>query len=252
MAWRDSRSSRKRLLLFISSIILGIAALMAISSFGVNLKLGLDHQAKTLLGADLVIRGRQPFSLEAEELVRAIVGEQSHEIDFSSMVLFPKNNGTRLAQIRAQEGRFPFYGEMETEPETAASTYKTGPMALVEDALMLQFDAQVGDEIKIGAFTYQIAGRLKKVPGESAASGIFGARIYIPMAYLSQTRLLQKGSASTHKVYFKLGKQVEIEKLLKQLDPQLIKLRLDSETVQERKANLGRSLENAYDFLNLV
>ena len=36
------------------------------------------------------------------------------------------------------------------------------------------------------------------------------------------------------------------------MEPDFIRLRLDSETVEERKANLGRSLENAYDYLNLV
>src|SRR5690606_41727904 len=37
MAWRDSRKSRSRLFLFISSIIIGIAALVAIFSLGDNL-----------------------------------------------------------------------------------------------------------------------------------------------------------------------------------------------------------------------
>jgi len=38
MAWRDSRKNRGRLILFISSIIIGIAALVAINSFSENLK----------------------------------------------------------------------------------------------------------------------------------------------------------------------------------------------------------------------
>ena len=101
MAWRDSRASRQRLLLFVSSITLGVAALMAISSFGVNLRQGLDYQAKTLLGADLVIRTRQPFSDAAEQLFRTIGGEQARETSFSSMVLLPKTGATRLAQVRA-------------------------------------------------------------------------------------------------------------------------------------------------------
>ncbi|MFQ5448344.1 MAG: hypothetical protein ACE5FF_15575, partial [Saprospiraceae bacterium] len=38
MAWRDSRRNRGRLLLFISSIVIGIAALVAINSFSGNLQ----------------------------------------------------------------------------------------------------------------------------------------------------------------------------------------------------------------------
>jgi len=37
MAWRDSRRNRSRLFLFVSSIILGIAAMVAIYSLGDNM-----------------------------------------------------------------------------------------------------------------------------------------------------------------------------------------------------------------------
>jgi putative ABC transport system permease protein len=252
MAWRDSRSSRKRLLIFMSSIIMGIAALMAISSFGVNLQLGLERQAKTLLGADLVVRSRQPLSDEAEKFIHTLGGETAREISFSSMVFFPKNGATRLAQIRATDGKFPFYGELETTPPLTATGFMDGPIALVEDGLMLQYDVQNGDVIKIGAFEYSIGGRLKKVPGETTAAGIIGARVYIPIAYLGRTRLFQKGSAATYKVYFKLPPQPTAEQIVKDHQSEFLKLHLDTETVEERKANLGRSLENAYDFLNLV
>jgi putative ABC transport system permease protein len=252
MAWRDSRASRKRLLLFVSSITLGVAALMAISSFGVNLRQGLDYQAKTLLGADLVVRARQAFSDEVEQLFRTIGGEQARETGLSSMVLFPKTGATRLAQVRALEGRFPFFGEMETEPASAAWDFRQSPSALVEDGLMLQYNVAVGDEIRVGSYTYRIAGRLKKVPGESATAGLLGARVYIPKGTLNQTRLLQRGSAATYKVYFRLPQDTDAEQLAKKLEPDFIRLRLDTETVEERKANLGRSLENAYDYLNLV
>ena len=61
MAWRDSRRNRSRLLLFLSSIILGIAALVATFSFGYNLQHDINDQARNLVGADLVISdNRQP------------------------------------------------------------------------------------------------------------------------------------------------------------------------------------------------
>ena len=59
MAWRDSRRNLSRLLLFISSIVIGIAALVAINSFSENLQADIDAQAQTLLGADLKIESNQ-------------------------------------------------------------------------------------------------------------------------------------------------------------------------------------------------
>src|SRR5204862_3519874 len=96
MAWRESRTSRKRLLLFSSSIVLGIAALTAIGSLGNNLERAIEEQAKSLLGADLVIASRQSFSSEEQELFREFGGEQSREVSFSSMIYFPASGGTRL------------------------------------------------------------------------------------------------------------------------------------------------------------
>src|SRR3954468_6146741 len=135
MAWRDSRASRRKLLLFSSSIVIGIAALVAISSFSDNLRSTIDQQAKALLGADLVLASRDPFTPEQEEVFKKIGGEQAREVVFSSMVLFPKTGGTRLVQVRALGKGFPFYGQFETKPPSAFGDFQSGG-ALMEETLL--------------------------------------------------------------------------------------------------------------------
>ncbi len=49
MAWRDSRRSRRRQLLCAASMILGVAALVAVGSLARTLRGSIDEQAKTLL-----------------------------------------------------------------------------------------------------------------------------------------------------------------------------------------------------------
>src|ERR1700761_1623844 len=113
MAWRDTRTSRRRLLLFSASIILGIGALVAIGSLGDNLNGAIAEQAKALLGADLVINSSEPFTDEANQLLQKLGGEQSREISFSTMVYFPRNGGTRLVQARALSGGVTVYGQLQ-------------------------------------------------------------------------------------------------------------------------------------------
>lgn len=108
MAWRDSRTNRGRLLLFSSSIVLGVAALAAIGSLGKNLERAVEEQAKTLLGADLALSSRQPFSGAEEQLLTSLGGRQAREISFSTMIYFPGGGGARLVQARALSGPFPF------------------------------------------------------------------------------------------------------------------------------------------------
>jgi len=78
MAWRDSRGSRKRLLLFLSSMVIGVAALVAINSFGDNLEQAIDEQSKVLLGADMSLESDVPFAPETEALIHEL-GQQHTE-----------------------------------------------------------------------------------------------------------------------------------------------------------------------------
>ena len=107
MAWRDSRGSRQRLLLAMAAISIGMAAFIAITAFDANVRDAVQHQAKSLLGADLVLSSRQPLTPETEALLAELGGEQSREISCTSMAYFPKSAASRLVQVRALEGRFP-------------------------------------------------------------------------------------------------------------------------------------------------
>ncbi|KER10139.1 MAG: hypothetical protein HY22_07735 [[Candidatus Thermochlorobacteriaceae] bacterium GBChlB] len=251
MAWRDSRTHRRRLLFFMSSIVLGTAALVAITSLGENLERSVASQAKALLGADLLLEARQPFSKENEALIDSL-GEHSLEVDFSSMVFFPKTGGTRLSQLRALEGKFPYYGEIITDPAAAATSFQSGYYALVDDALMIQFNASIGDTLKIGEAMFTIAGRLKDIAGEAAVTALAGPRVYIPRSTLGATKLIQYGSRATYKAYFKFPPTQDLAALSMLLKARLEDQNISVVTAESRQASLGRAVENLYRFLNLV
>ena len=55
------------------------------------------------------------------------------------MSTFPKTGGSRLTQVRAIVGDYPFYGHIETDPPQAARDFAAGKGALVEESLLLQY-----------------------------------------------------------------------------------------------------------------
>ena len=61
LAWRESRTARRRLLLYMSSIALGVAALVAIDSFAGNVGRSVREQSRALLGGDVSFSSRAPF-----------------------------------------------------------------------------------------------------------------------------------------------------------------------------------------------
>lgn len=254
MAWRDARSNKTRLFLYISAIIIGVASQVAITSFRDSLNHTVANQSKELLGADLQIETEQPFPDRLVAYFDSLGGEQSTVVQFPSMVLFPKNGGTRLTNIRAIKGNFPFYGVLQTFPGHAARTFKTDTAALVDQTLMMQFGIQPGDSVKVGRITLPVAGAITKIPGESPAAAMIGPRVIIPHSVLKQTGLIQFGSRVEYKRYFKFESVTplaSVEPALNAIQDSL-GIDIDHETVAERKEEMGEAISNLTKFLNLV
>lgn len=251
MAWRDSRKNRSRLLLFISSIVLGIAALVAVYSFKDNLENDINNQAKELTGADLIIESRRTVEPNTLKSIENLGDERAQERTFASMVYFVKNGGSRLIQIKALQGNYPFYGKIETNPIKAAATFQDGKSALVDQTLMLQYDAKVGDSIKVGDVTFAIAGILQKAPGQTGISASIAPIVYIPLKYLEETGLTKIGSRITYRFYYKFSKADDLEKIIKSQESKLEKEGLTIETVASKKEETGRSFRDMSRFLSL-
>jgi putative ABC transport system permease protein len=252
MAWRDSRRNRSRLFLFISSVVLGIAALVATGSFGNNLRDDIDDQAKTLVGADLIIRSNRPLSAPVRALADSLPNRHSEERSFASMVYFIKSQGSRLVQVRALEGEYPFYGRLETTPAAAGLGFRSGRQALVDKTLLLQYGAQVGDSIRIGELNFEIAGALVQAPGRNEISTTVAPPVYIPLRYLAPAGLLQKGSRMEYQVYYRFAEGTDMGKLSAAIGPRLDSAGVRYETIESRKEGMTRSFADLTQFLTLI
>ncbi|HET7535981.1 MAG TPA: ABC transporter permease, partial [Candidatus Didemnitutus sp.] len=252
MAWRDTRASRRRLLLYSLAIVLGVAALVGVGSLRDNLRYAIEEQTKSLLGADLVINSRATLTSEAREFIASLGGEQSSEISFNSMFVAGEGRGTRLVQVRALAGGFPFYGEFETTPPGIRGQLAQPNTAIVEQSLMVQFGLKPGDRIKLGTAEFTVAGGLLKIPGENAAFATLAPRVFIPFAAVGETGLLRRGSLARYRVYVKFPPATDVEALVRDLREKFRSLQLGFDTVEERKRELGASIRNVNAFLMLV
>ena len=90
--------------------------------YALYLEQAIEDQAKTLLGADLVLGAQEKFSPEEDAWFKELGGEQSREVSLTTMIYFPRTESSRLVQLRALSGGFPFYGRLETEPVAAPAS----------------------------------------------------------------------------------------------------------------------------------
>ncbi len=254
MAWRDSRRSRARLLLFMASIVLGIAALVGINSFGDNLARSVSEQAQELLGADLVLSANQPFAPALEPALSQLGVARSREVTFASLVQFRPGRGVRLAQVRARDGGF-FYGDWQTVPKAAAAQFTAPgarPGALVDDVLMVQFGAKIGDSVQVGRVTLPIIGRVLKTPGQSGISSTVAPTVFIPAALVAQTGLVQRGSRVQYRRSYRFAPGTDVAAVVKGLQARLDQADIDPDTVASRQQQTGRAFADLTRYLSLV
>ncbi|MDX2129761.1 MAG: FtsX-like permease family protein [Chloroherpetonaceae bacterium] len=254
-AFRDSRTHRVRLLLFTTSIMLGSAALIAITSLRSNLTDSVQNQAKSLLGADLLIEFRQKPSEENLKTIDSLSGiagvKHAEQTEFSAMAIDLKSGTSRLSQIRALKGAFPFYGSLETEPLGASQLIDNDRFALVDESLLLQFGISIGDSIQLGEARFKIHAVLKEIPGEAAVAALIGPRIYISSKWLNETELIQIGSRVGYKHFFQYPPEHNMKAEKEALQPKFERRTTSLATAEERQVAIGNALENLYRFLNL-
>lgn len=255
LAWRESRTARRRLLLYMSSIALGVAALVAIDSFAGNVNRSIREQSRALLGGDLAFSSRQAFPPRADSLLDSLDLSGipvARVVSFTSMALVPSNGHTRLAQVRAVTEGYPFYGEVITAPAGEWESLQQGYNALVDPSLLLALDAGVGDTLALGETRFRIVGALERVPGDAGIANAIAPRVFIAERHVPETGLLVFGSRAEYEAVAKLPAGAPLDEVARSLRASLDSTGVRLRTVTQREMNLTDAVDDLGNFLGLV
>ncbi len=254
MAARELRAAPRRLFLLTGTVAVGVAALVAINSFTDNLRDSVRLQARSLLGADLSLVSRQPLTPRAAALVdtlsrRAVAARVT---SFAGMAYVPRTEGTRLVQVAAVTGRYPFYGEIRTQPRRAWDELQSGRHVIVDPSLLTALGARLGDTVALGEGRFIITGTIESAPSEVGFRFAFGPRIYIPAAHLQETGLLGFGARVQYEIFLQLPPGISAQELAARYGPRLRSERVRVRTVADDQRNLNDVLSRLTGYLGLV
>ena len=266
MAWRESRGARRRLGLLTGAVAAGVAALVAVNSFADNLRDSVSAQAQAMLGADISIGSRRPFTARAEHLLDSLmragspngqVGGDSGSVvsrvtGFNAMAFVPRSEGVRFVQVTAVEPGWPFYGTIGTDPAGAWSELGTGGGVLLDPSLLTGLDARVGDTLALGDARLEVRGTVTSVPGNVAAAAAFSPRIYISAKDIEATRLIRFGSRVDYEAYIKLGDPSKSGSLAGSFRTPFRPERVGIQSVEDYRNDLRDSLTRMGNYLGLV
>jgi len=263
MAWREGRAEGRRLALLVGAVAIGVAALVAINSFTQNLQDSVRDQARALLGADLALSSRRALSPRVTALVDTLscgddvgtgleCGAAAYVTEFPAMGFVPRTSGTRLVNVSAVQGPYPFYGEMLTRPRSAWTELQRDRHAIVEPTLLTALNARVGDSLSLGEARFVISGTVENLPGEVGVRSAFGPRVFIPARYLEETGLLGFGARAERQAFIKLGSAAEADDIARRYRPELRTERVRIRTVADDEEDLNDALSRLGRYLGLV
>ncbi len=254
-ALREGRSTWRRIGLYMGSITLGVAALVAINSFRTSVIASVRAESRALLGADLELHSRRPFSEPIVGLLDSL-SDAGTAVSFMttvpSMAYSPNTEFSRLVQIKALEGAFPYYGTIGTDPQEAWNAFREGPKAVVDPAVTIELDIGVGDTILVNEFPLEIAGVITDSPGELSFQGAIGPRVFVSAQHLAAMQLIHFGSLVRFQAYLEIADQEVLDQFIDDHRQLMRAEDVGWDTVAERVDELTFAVGNLTRFLGLV
>jgi len=246
---RDLRAADVRALFV--ALVLAVAASTMIAFFLDRLERGLERQASQMLGGDLVIEQREPFSEELRTTLEQAGFTLSDQVDLVSMI----SRGERFqpASLKAVDDVYPHYGVSHVDRGNGVEQVASGPPpgeAWADPRLAQLIDIAIGDRVQVGQTELLISGIIEREADQSAGFSNFNPRLMLNTADLDATGLVQ------------LGSRLEFELLaagppaaLEQVQGLLAELRrsgVDVRDVRVDRPQLGNALQRAESYLGLA
>ena len=193
---RDLRAGEWRVLLI--ALVLAVGSISTVGLFADRVRLALQREATSLLGADLRISSTRPLPPAYREaaLQRGLRVMESDA--FPSMVA--GRNENLLADIMSVEQGYPLRGKIIIDDgaqhviRNENSTIPARGTLWADERLMQRLGLQLGDEVGIGELHLRVAARVVRFVDQSVGFASFAPRVILNAEDLPGSGLVQEGS----------------------------------------------------------
>jgi len=269
---RESRGSRGRLAFFIFCLAIGVAAVVAVASLSDSLDLAVRGEARQLLAGDVKVSSRRPLPPELDPAVATLPGTQRTDLrelvtvvavdrtasnqPASSPAVSSRPVSSQLVELKVIEGQYPFYGDLELEPNRPLAELLGATGAVVAPDLLQRLDLAVGDPLEIGGEEFRVTGTVLAEPDRLAINLTMGPRVFLSGAGFDRTRLETLGSRIGYRALLRTPDSTtpeQLTRLVEALEDSLPETgAFNVETYAEAQPALRRGMRQVERFLGLV
>ncbi len=194
IAARDLRGGFGGFAVFLMSLALGVAAIVAVGTINRGVQESVTRDGRALLGGDLVIQNAN-VALSEEE-VRGLVPEAERmTLVTRSTTLAESDADRRVAvSLKAVGDGWPLYGAVELEPPLSIEAALADGGAVAEPALLARLGVELGDRIRIGTVDVTLRAIILREPDRLGGMFAFGPRLIVSQATLERAAILAPGA----------------------------------------------------------
>ena len=257
--WRDLRAGELRLLLV--AVTLAVAALTAVGFFADRIKGGLQRDARSLLGGDIVLSSDNPTPEAFKDKATALGLQSATSVGFPTMARAtdPLGGASKLVALKAVSAGYPLRGSLKTTtasdtPETSTRDLPSKGSAWVDASLLDALGLKVGDPLLLGNSTLKIERIIVIEPDRGAGFMNFAPRVMLHADALAATGLVQPASRITYRTAM-VGDNAAVKAYtqwandnIKQADVRGLRI----ESLEGGRPEMRQTLDRAEKFLNLV
>ena len=236
------------------ALVLAVGSIATVGLFADRVRLALQQEATSLIGADLRISSTRPLPKEyrdaAQQRGLRVIGSDA----FPSMVAGKNDN--LLADIMTVEQGYPLRGKIVIDDgaqhviKNENSTIPARGTLWADERLMQRLGLQLGDEVGIGALHLRVAARVVRFVDQSVGFASFAPRVILNAADLQATGLVQEGSRIGYRLAV-AGDAQQVADLRAWLQSRLT-ISEKLEDVRDARPEIRTALERAEHFLGLA
>jgi putative ABC transport system permease protein len=258
LAWRELRSSWRRLLFFFVCIGVGVGSVVALRSMIQNLNRAVAGEARALMTADAQVETTREWDAEAlakiERVARPpLVLARAETVEAPTMLrpADESKEGALMVELKGIEKPFPLYGEFRLADGRAFDySLVESDGAVVAPLLLERLALKVGDRVKIGEKVFEIRGVTRDEPGSGGGFRL-GPRVFVERKSLEAAGLTGFGSRARRKILFKTSEDGAGE-LVRRLRAELGNNIYGVRSYKDSQESLGEQFARAENYLSLT
>lgn len=193
--WRDFRQGE--LFTLTGALILAIGTISASGFLSDRLENTLNQRSGEILGADLIVRGRNEIDSEWIQEASRLGLRHCQTLEFTSMLV--EGESTLLVSVKAVGEGYPLKGRLRSSSGTLTETSEMGDIpapggAWVDPAVITRLNLQLGASVAIGEKPLIITRLLLQEPDRRNDFSSLSPRVLMHRDDVTATGIIQPGS----------------------------------------------------------